>query len=102
MCYFNCRVKYPKVYVNKIQQDKTVFRYLFTAKSLYMFRLSPHPSSGVDKTLTAVSGTGHNVWPTTFLQLDQIRTGLGQPGCPRLKLTKQLNKFPFNYLDGAE
>jgi len=42
----------------KIQPDATVSRYLFTAKSLYMFRVSPHPSSGVLKTVTATSGTG--------------------------------------------
>ena len=44
----------------KIQPDATVCRYLFTAKSLYMFRVSQHPSSGVLKTVTAASGTGHN------------------------------------------
>jgi len=42
----------------KIQPDATVCRYLFTAKSLYMFRVSQHPSSGVLKTVTAASGTG--------------------------------------------
>jgi len=31
----------------KIQPDATVCRYLFTAKSLYMFRVSQHPSSSV-------------------------------------------------------
>jgi len=31
------------VNVNKIQQDTTVCRYLFTAKSLYMFRMSTAP-----------------------------------------------------------
>jgi len=41
----------------KIQPDATACRYLFTAKSLYMFRVSQHPSSGVLKTVTA-SGTG--------------------------------------------
>ena len=41
----------------KIQPDATVCRYLFTAKSLYMFRVSQHPSSGVLKTVTATSGT---------------------------------------------
>jgi hypothetical protein len=45
----------------KIQQDATVCRYLFTAKSLYMFRVSQHPSSGVLKTVTAASGAGHTV-----------------------------------------
>ena len=42
----------------KIQPDATVCRYLFTAKSFYMFRVSQHPSSGVLKTVTATSGTG--------------------------------------------
>jgi len=42
----------------KIQPDATVCGYLFTAKSLYMFRVSKHPSSGVLKTVTAASGTG--------------------------------------------
>jgi len=45
----------------KIQPDATVRRYLFTAKSLYMLRVSQHPSSGVLKTVTATSGTGHTV-----------------------------------------
>ena len=45
----------------KIQPDATVCRYLFTAKSLYMCRVSPHPSSVVLKTVTAASGTGHTV-----------------------------------------
>jgi len=44
----------------KIQPDATVCRYLFTAKLRYMFRVSQHPSSGVLKTATAASGTGHN------------------------------------------
>jgi len=47
--------------VNKNPIDATVCRYLFTAKLLYMFRASQHPSSGVLKTVTAVSGTGHTV-----------------------------------------
>ena len=41
----------------KIPPDATVCRYLFTAKSLYMFRVSQHPSSGVLKTVTATSST---------------------------------------------
>jgi hypothetical protein len=43
----------------KIQPDATVCRYLFTVKSLYMFRVSQYPSSGVLKTVTVASGTGH-------------------------------------------
>ena len=52
----------------KIQLGTTVCRYLFTAKSLYMFRVSQHPSSGVLKTVTAASGTGHNTGAVTSLQ----------------------------------
>jgi len=33
----------------------------FTAKSLYIFQVSQHPSSGVLKTETAASSTGHTV-----------------------------------------
>ena len=59
--------------VIKIQPDATVCRYLFTAKSLYMFRVSQHPSSGVLKTVTATSGSGHNIGTATSLQRDLIR-----------------------------
>ena len=44
--------------LTKIQPDARVCGYLFTAKSLYMFRVSQHPSSGVLKTVTAASGAG--------------------------------------------
>ena len=53
----------------KIQPDATVCIYLFTAKPLYMFRVSQHPSSGVIKTVTAASGTGHNIGTATSLQI---------------------------------
>jgi len=52
----------------KIQPDATVCRYLFTAKLLYMLRVSQHPSSGVIKTVTAASGTGHNIGIATSFQ----------------------------------
>ena len=45
--------------VNKNPTDATVCKYLFTAKLLYMFRMSQHSSSGVLKTVPAASGTGH-------------------------------------------
>jgi len=57
----------------KIQPDATVCRYLFTAKSLYTFRLSQDPSSGVLKTVTAASGTSHNTGTATSLQRGLIR-----------------------------
>ena len=47
----------------------------FMAKSLYMFRVSQHPSSGVLKTVTAVSGTGHNIGAATSPQRGQNCTG---------------------------
>ena len=49
--------------------------YLFTLRSLYMFRMSSHPLSGVHKTVTAASGTGHIIvaatptWPTVCCNL---------------------------------
>jgi len=52
----------------KLQLDTTVCRYLFTAKPLYMFRVSPHPSPGVLGTVTAAPGTGHNIGTATSLQ----------------------------------
>ena len=36
-----------------------------------MFRVSKHPSSGVLKTVTAASGTGHNIGTATSLQRGQ-------------------------------
>jgi len=57
----------------KIQPDTTVCRYLYTAKSLYMFRVSQHPSSGVLKTVTAASGTGHNIGTATSLSRGPIK-----------------------------
>jgi len=56
----------------KIQPDATVSSYLFTAKSLCMFQVLQHPSSGVLKTVTATSGTGHNTGTATSLQRDLI------------------------------
>jgi len=52
----------------KIQPDATVCRFLFTAKLLYMIQVSQHPSSGVPKTVTTASGTGHNTGAATSLQ----------------------------------
>ena len=60
----------------KIQPDATVRRYLLTAKLLYMFRVSQHPSSGVLKTVTAASGTGRITGGATSLRRGLIGTGL--------------------------
>jgi len=56
----------------KIQTDATVCRYLFTAKLLYMFRVAQHPSSGVLKTVTSASSTGHNIGAATSLQRGHV------------------------------
>jgi len=42
----------------------------FTAKSLYMFRVSQHPLSGVLKTVAAASSTVNNIGTATSLQRD--------------------------------
>ena len=61
--------------LNKIQLDATVCSLIyFTAKSLYMFRVSQHPSSGVLKTVTALSCTGHNIGTATSLIRGQVGT----------------------------
>jgi len=60
--------------VNKNPTDATVCRYLFTAQLLYKFPVSRHPSSGVLKTVTAASGTGHNTGAATSLQRGLIGT----------------------------
>jgi len=59
--------------VNKNPTDATVCRYLFTAKLLYMFRVSQHPPSGVLKTVPAASGTGHTTCKANSLQCGLIR-----------------------------
>jgi len=61
-------------YVNKkVQLDATVCRHLFTAGSLYMFRTSQHPSSGVLKTVSATSGISHDTGIATSFHRGPIR-----------------------------
>ena len=71
----------------KIQPDATVCRYLFTVKSLYMFRASQHPSSGVLKPVTAASGTGHNTGTVTSLQRGLIRPRWREVAEPQAAVT---------------
>jgi len=62
------------LYVNKkVQLDATVCRHLFTAQSLYMFRVSQHPSSGVLKTVSATSSIGHDAGTATSFHRGLIR-----------------------------
>jgi len=65
----------------KIQPDATVCRYLFTAKLLYMFRVSQHPSSGELKTVTAASDTA------TSLQRGLIRPRWREVAVPEAAVT---------------
>jgi len=58
----------------KVQLDATVCRHLFTTQSLYMFRVSQHPSSGVLKTVSATSGIGHDTGTATSFQRGLIGT----------------------------
>ena len=50
---------------NKMQQYAAI--YLLQNHSA-CFGCPSHPSSGVHKTVTAASGTGHSIWATSFLQ----------------------------------
>ena len=54
---------------NKMQQYAGI--YLLQNQSTCLGCPS-HPSSGVHKTVTAASGTDHNIWARTFLQRGQI------------------------------
>ena len=59
-----------------------------------MFRVSQHPSSGVLKTVTAASGTGHNTGKATSIQrglyglqfLVLLMMGAVTPGTGRVAL----------------
>jgi len=46
---------------------------IYLLQSLYMFRVSQHPPSGILKSVTAASGTGHNTGTATSLQRGLIR-----------------------------
>ena len=59
---FRISLYYTYTYINKSPTCCKLCRPIyFIAESLCMFRVSQHPSSGVLKTVTAASGTGHNV-----------------------------------------
>jgi len=67
----------------KIQLDAKVGSLIyFTVKSLYMFWVSQHPSSGVLKTVTEASSTVHNIGTATSLQHGQARS---RPGLAMLE-----------------
>jgi len=63
-----------------------------------MFRVSQHPSSGVQETVTAASGTGHNVGTATSFQR-------GRSGASPIFCQLELNNLLFNctcmYVQGS-
>jgi len=52
-----------------------------------MFRVSQHQSSGVQKTVTAASGTGHNIGTATSLQRDPIGSRWREVAVPEAAVT---------------
>jgi len=59
-----------RFYTNKIQEYAGI--YLLQNYPTY-FGCSSHPSSGVHKTVTAASGTGHSISATNLLRRGLIR-----------------------------
>jgi hypothetical protein len=52
------------------------YAYIYLLQNhLTCFGCPSHPSSGVLKTVTAASGTGHNIGTATYLQRGHIGTG---------------------------
>jgi hypothetical protein len=54
-----------------------------------MFRVSQHPSSGVLKTVTTASGTGHNIGTAASLQRGLIRPRWREAAVPYRRLRLQ-------------
>ena len=54
--------------------------FIYCKVTLYMFRVSQHPSSGVLKTVTAAYRTGHNTGTATSLQSGLIGTAMSRSG----------------------
>ena len=45
--------------------------FIYCKITLTCFGCPSHPSSGVPKTVTTASGTGHSIWATTFLHVGE-------------------------------
>jgi len=52
-------------------------RFILLQNHCTCFGCPPHPSSGVLKTVTATSGTGHNIGTATSLQRGKVRGHVG-------------------------
>ena len=57
--YVHGSVYHKSISVSPTRCNNMQSIFYFTAKSLYMFRCHPHPSSGVHKTVITASGTCH-------------------------------------------
>ena len=66
--------------------------YLLLNYSAYFGRPS-RPSSRVQKTVVAGSGTDHTIWRASFLKRDQIRAGLGPSGAKPALIWSRLDFF---------
>ena len=64
-----------------------------------MFRVSQHPSSGVLKTVTAASGTGHNTGTATSLQRGLIRPRWREVAVPILRPVPEVAVTVFSTPD---
>ena len=66
-------------YINNFQRDATQSN-LFIILQVHSacFGCQPHPSSGVHKTVTTASGTGHTHLPPTWPSLATLEGGTAQ------------------------
>jgi len=87
-----CRVS---MLIKKVQLDATICRHSFTAKSLYMFRASRHPSSGALKTVTATSGRGHDTGTATSFQRGPEQTTLEGSSCASIMTYTRGSGYSF-------
>jgi len=90
----NLKQRFPHTYVKLIKSDEKqeyADIYLMLNYST-CFRRLLRPSSGVNKTVTASSGTDNKIWATNFLQRNQISrpiTGLEWPrGVQEVKIPR--------------
>jgi len=79
---------------NKMQQYTDI--YLLLNYSTCFGRPS-RPSSGVDKTLVASSGTGHTIWEASILIRDQIRTTFEEACSPYSMICIRGCNYSFMY-----
>jgi hypothetical protein len=65
--YIRCSVRRNSELIRPNEMQYYAGIYLLQNHST-CFGYPSHPSSGVPKTVTAASGTGHSIWARTFLQ----------------------------------